>query len=415
MLKSAKTGYLSLSIEAAVLSLMAVGTVFVFSAGANLSTDYNLQHFYSFTTLKQIIFFPLAVIVMYLAAHVDYHRFALAGRSAFKSFSPYLLILSITLLILVLIPGIGVEKNYSRRWLAVHLGPAAISFQPSELAKWALVFFLAAFVDRFADTIKLYRKRFVPACLIAGVTVGLIVTQDFGTAAFIAMLTFAMLLIGRACWWHFLTPLPALAAGFCYVLFSSPHRINRLKAFFFPDMTDNPATYHATQSLIAISTGGIWGKGLGRGISKYGHLPEDTTDFIFAIISEEFGFVGALFVIAVFIALAVLGILVVRRCKDHFGRVLAAGIVFTITTQAAINIGVVTAVLPTKGIPLPFISAGGTSMLLTAAAVGVLLNIARQADEPANTIALPQQAPGSVEVSAAAEPADAELMEGSLV
>ncbi len=174
-------------------------------------------------------------------------------------------------------------------------------------------------------------------------------------------------------------------------------------------MTDNPATYHATQSLIAISTGGIWGKGLGRGISKYGHLPEDTTDFVFAIVAEEFGFVGALFVIAV------LGILVVRRCKDHFGRVLAAGIVFTITTQAAINIGVVTAVLPTKGIPLPFISAGGTSMLLTAAAVGVLLNIARQAGQPAEKIVLPKQVPGSVEVSAAVEPADAELMEGSLV
>jgi cell division protein FtsW len=150
------------------------------------------------------------------------------------------------------------------------------------------------------------------------------------------------------------------------------------------------------------------------GISKYGHLPEDTTDFIFAIISEEFGFVGALFVIAVFIALAVLGILVVRRCKDHFGRVLAAGIVFTITTQAAINIGVVTAVLPTKGIPLPFISAGGTSMLLTAAAVGVLLNIARQADQPAEIVL--EQVPGSVEVSTAVvEPADAELMEGSMV
>jgi cell division protein FtsW len=155
--------------------------------------------------------------------------------------------------------------------------------------------------------------------------------------------------------------------------------MERIAAFINPEQWASTAAYQARQSLIAMGSGGLWGKGLGRGICKYGHLPEDTTDFIFAIIGEELGFVGGMAVIALFILFVWLGILVIVRCQDHFGRLLAAGIVLTIGIQAAVNIGVVTVVLPTKGIPLPFVSAGGSGMLLAAAAVGVLINIARQA------------------------------------
>jgi cell division protein FtsW len=154
--------------------------------------------------------------------------------------------------------------------------------------------------------------------------------------------------------------------------------MRRIIAFLNPDQWTDSAAYQANQSLVALGSGGLWGKGLGRGICKYGHLPEDTTDFIFAIIGEELGFVGNAAVILLFIMLVALGILIVVRCRDQFGRFLAGGIVLAIAIQAALNIGVVTVVLPTKGIPLPFVSAGGTSMLLSAAAVGVLLNIARQ-------------------------------------
>jgi cell division protein FtsW len=134
--------------------------------------------------------------------------------------------------------------------------------------------------------------------------------------------------------------------------------------------------YQANQSLVAIGSGGVWGKGIGQGTCKYGHLPEDTTDFIFAIVGEELGLIGTLGVIALFILFVFLGLAVVMRCRDRFGRLLAAGIVLAVGAQAALNIGVVTVVLPTKGISLPFVSAGGTSMLLSALAVGVLLNIA---------------------------------------
>jgi cell division protein FtsW len=251
------------------------------------------------------------------------------------------------------------------------------------LAKWALVFFLAAFCDNYSDSIKLYWKRFVPICLLAAAVVGLVIVEDFGTAAFIALLSFLMLIIAGVKWWHILTPLPFGVIAFCAALFRSPTRLQRIAAFLNPQKWADSTAYQANQSLIALGSGGLWGKGLGRGICKYGHLPEDTTDFIFAIIGEELGFIGNAAVIGLFIVFVWLGILVIVRCRDRFGRLLAGGIVLTIGIQAAFNIGVVTVVLPTKGIPLPFVSAGGTGMLLSAAAVGVLLNIAKQSTQTA--------------------------------
>jgi cell division protein FtsW len=206
----------------------------------------------------------------------------------------------------------------------------------------------------------------------------LIIIEDFGTAAFISLLGFLMLIIAGVRWWHILTPLPFGLIAFCIALFHSPGRLQRITAFLYPQEWADSANYQPNQSLIALGSGGLWGKGLGMGICKYGHLPEDTTDFIFAIIGEELGFIGAVAVIGLFIIFVWLGILVVVRCRDRFGQLLAGGIVLTIGIQAALNIGVVTVVLPTKGIPLPFVSAGGTSLLLSAVAVGILLNIARQ-------------------------------------
>jgi len=259
-----------------------------------------------------------------------------------------------------------------------------VSFQPSELAKWALVLFLAAICERLRFDIKSYWKGFVPICGVIGIIVGLIVVEDFGTAAFIALLGLLMLVMAGAKWWHILTLLPFGAISFLVVLARSPSRMQRIAAFLSPEKWSDSVAYQANQSLIALGSGGLWGKGLGRGICKYGHLPEDTTDFIFAVIGEELGFVGTAAVIGLFIAFVWLGILVIIRCRDRFGQLLAGGIVLTIAMQAALNIGVVTVVLPTKGIPLPFVSAGGTSMLLSSAAVGVLLNIARQSTrEPA--------------------------------
>jgi cell division protein FtsW len=377
MLTTTENNSLPGCIAMVVVLLMALGTVFVFSAGVNISQDIDLQKFYDFPALRQILFFPLACALLYAASFINYRRFAFTA-SWFKSPIPYLLVLSIALLILVLFPQFGTEINQARRWLRIPAGPITISFQPSELAKWVLIFFLAAFCDKFNDNIKLYWKGFVPLCLLIGVVVGLIIVEDLGTAAFIFLLSFLMLVIAGVRWWHVLTPLPFGVVAFCLALLHSPGRLQRITAFLNPQDLADSANYQPNQSLIALGSGGLWGKGLGMGICKYGHLPEDTTDFIFAIIGEELGFVGNVAIIGLFIVFIWLGILVVVRCRDRFGQMLAAGIVLAIAIQAALNIGVVTVVLPTKGIPLPFVSAGGTSMLLSAVAVGVLLNIAKQ-------------------------------------
>lgn len=366
-------------LEVIVLTLMAIGTVFVFSAGASLAGQFDWKRFYDFTTLKQLFFFPAAVGIMYLFSVLNYRRFRLADIKGWKSLTPYLLGLSILLLVAVLI--FGEERNESKRWLDIAPGPIYISFQPSELAKWVVLIFLAAILDRCREDMKPLFRRFLPICLAPAVIIGLIITQDFGTAAYIALLTLLILWLGGAVWWHFLAPLPVIILGFAAAIFSSPYRIERIKGYINAFLHSQKLPYQADQSLHAIATGGIFGKGLGMGVFKYGHLPEDTTDFIFSVVAEETGFVGAVIIILLFALFLILGLKGVSRCQDFFGRLLGYSIVLCITIQAAVNIGVVTVVLPTKGIPLPFISAGGTSMLLTAAAMGILLNILRQTQE----------------------------------
>jgi len=357
-----------------VLFLMAMGAVMVFSAGASLNYEFDWRRFYDFPSLRQIMFFPVAVVVLFVASLPNYAFWQFRDRW-YNWPTLWLLVLAIILLVLVLIPSIGTEIHEARRWLRVPLGPASVSFQPSELAKWTMVAFMAGACAWLGADIRRFWTRFVPLCLLIGLVCGLIVTQDLGTAVFIGLISFVMLTIAGAKWWHVLMPLPLGVAGFIAALYQEPHRFDRLLAFLYPKLYPVVA-YQADQSLIAIGSGGLLGKGLGQGTCKYGHLPEDTTDFIFAIVGEELGLLGTIGLILLFILFLCLGMLVVLRCRDRFSRLLAAGIVLTIGVQAALNIGVVTVVLPTKGIPLPFVSSGGTSMLLSSAAVGVLLSIA---------------------------------------
>jgi cell division protein FtsW len=358
-----------------ILFLMATGAVMVFSAGANLSYEFELRRFYEYPGLRQIMFFPIAVVVLFAASMPDY-RFWSYDTKWYKWPALWLLVLAVALLVLVLIPSVGTEINQARRWLRIPLGPASVSFQPSELAKWTMVLFLAGACAKLGDSIKLFWTRFLPLCALIALVCGLIITQDLGTTVFIGLISFLMLVIAGARWWHVLMPLPLGIAGFIAVLYYSPHRLDRLLAFLYPERYSDSVAYQANQSLIAIGSGGVLGKGLGQGTCKYGHLPEDTTDFIFSIVGEELGLLGTIGLILLFILFICLGLLVVLRCRDRFARLLATGIVLTIGIQAALNMGVVTVVLPTKGIPLPFVSAGGTSMLLSSAAVGVLLSIA---------------------------------------
>jgi cell division protein FtsW len=366
-----------------VLFLMATGAVMVFSAGADLGYQFEWKRFYDFPGLRQIMFFPIAVVALFAASWPDYRVWSYRTKW-YKWPGFWLLGVAVALLVIVLVPSLGTAINEARRWIRIPLGPISVSFQPSELAKWTMVFFLAGACARSGPNIQRYWTRFLPACALIGVVCGLIVVEDLGTAIFIALVSFLMLIIAGAKWWHVLTPLPFGVAGFIAALYEAPHRFDRLAAFLHPERYADSVAYQANQSLIAIGSGGILGKGLGEGTCKYGHLPEDTTDFIFSIVGEELGLLGTIGIILLLILFVSLGLVVVWRTKDRFGRLLAVGIVLTIGIQAALNIGVVTVVLPTKGIPLPFVSAGGTSMLLSSVAVGILLNLAARTSSANN-------------------------------
>ncbi|MEN6383688.1 MAG: putative peptidoglycan glycosyltransferase FtsW [Phycisphaerales bacterium] len=367
------------------VTLMAIGAIFVFSASARIDIEYNLAKFYNYPEFKQAIFFILAIFVTVLVSFVNYKKLSFNdGKigSWMKNPAVYMIIASILMLVAVLIPGIGIEVNNARRWLRLGAGPITLNFQPSELAKWSMVIFLSGAAALQGKNIRSFFKGFVPPLILIGVVTLLILKEDFGTALFVAFLSLSILFIAGAKWWHFITPAPLLAAAFFFAIIQSPERMERLKSFTqSSDDTAQTSGYQIRQSLIAVSTGGLFGKGLGGGISKYGHLPEDTTDFIFAIVTEELGFVGACMVVFLFLLFIIIGMIIIGRCPDDFGKLLAFGITMAICLQAAVNLGVVTKLLPTKGIALPFISAGGTHLLLTAAAAGLLAAVARRSGE----------------------------------
>lgn len=284
--------------------------------------------------------------------------------------------ISAVLLILVIIPGVGVYLNGSRRWLSV----AGMSFQPSEFAKLAVVLYMATTLTYRGKRIKSLIFGIVPVLLVPGVVFLLILQQpNLSTAGSILITSLVLIIIAGARWRHILLMLiGGIGVGGFYA-WSAPYRRERLLSFTDPFAKMNDEGYQLAQSLIAFGSGGTFGMGLGMGRQKYAYLPYPESDFIFAIVGEDFGFVGCVAVIALFVAFLLCGMRIATRCRDKFGALLAAGITCSITVQAFLNMGVVIGILPTTGLPLPFFSAGGTSISITMAAVGILMNISRTA------------------------------------
>ena len=280
------------------------------------------------------------------------------------------------LLILVIIPGIGKYLNGSRRWLSV----GGISFQPSEIAKLALVLYLATTLTYRGQHIRKLITGVVPVLLVPGVLFLMIMAQpNLSTGGSILIVSLVMILIAGARWRHIsLLTVCGLIVGTAYAL-SAEYRRDRLFSFTDPFAKMSDEGYQLSQSLIAFGSGGLFGMGLGMGRQKYAYLPYPESDFIFAIVGEDFGLLGCLAVIALFVAFMMCGMRIAMNCRDKFGALLAAGITCTITVQAFLNMGVVIGILPTTGLPLPFFSSGGTSISITMAAVGILLNISRTA------------------------------------
>ena len=319
---------------------------------------------------KQLIGVGLGGFLMFLTSRIPY-RFWQRPRVVILALTG-----SFALLVLVLIPGIGVYVNGSRRWLNV----AGLSFQPSELAKIASVLYLASTLSFRLKQVERLWTGILPLLAVPAAMFLLILQQpNLSTAGSIMIVAVLMMLLAGARWKHLsLMGIAGLAVGFAYA-WVEPYRRERLLSFRDPFAQMSDEGYQLSQSLIAIGSGGLFGRGLGQGRQKFSYLPYPESDFIFAIIGEDFGLFGCCVVILLFVAFAVAGMRIALNCQDRYGCLLAAGITVMISVQALINIGVVVGILPTTGLPLPFFSAGGTSISLLMAAVGILFNISRHA------------------------------------
>lgn len=290
-------------------------------------------------------------------------------------------------LILVLIPGIGSVHGGARRW--IRFG-ALVGFQPSEFAKLSMILFLASWASKNRDRMhELVRGFLIPLAAVVGLTGLTVLEPDFGTATFMAILGMMVLAVAGARWVYMAITLVVTAPVLCVLVYLEPYRMKRLLAFMDPWGDSSGAGYHLIQSWIALGSGGVIGKGLGAGYQKLLFLPESSGDFVFAVLGEELGFLGAFGLMMIFGLLTWQGLRVALMAKDHYGRVLSLGVTFMLGYQAAFNMAVALGCVPTKGIALPFISSGGSSVLSSLVAVGLLLSVARRYESEAVFVGRP--------------------------
>ena len=353
---------------AVTLILLGMGTIMVYSSSMHLAE----QRFGSdsFFLVRHVVRVLLGFAVMFIVAKIDYHVW---GRLSL----PFLF-LAVLLLIVVLIPSLPFtagEVKGANRWL--HWGP--LTLQPSEVVKLALVIYLAHSLARRQHYMHAFRKGFLPSFVILCVVCGLILLQpDYGIAITLFTMGLILLFVGKAQIRHLvmlgLTTVPLLGV----LIYLDPNRLKRILVISKWGSDVLGVEYQARQSLISLGSGGLWGLGLGQGRQKLLYLPDAHTDFVFSIIGEELGFLGTMVVMALFLVFLWRGIRAARSAPDLFGFFLAFGISFMVFSIGLIHVGVACAVLPTTGMPLPFISYGGSSILLTLTGVGILLNISKQ-------------------------------------
>jgi cell division protein FtsW len=282
------------------------------------------------------------------------------------------LLLSLVFLIALFIPHFGVSAGGATRWLRV----GRFTFQPSELARFALVIYLAYSLEKKGDRLKDFSIGFLPHVFIPAIFAGLIFKQpDFGSVVILGVLTWLMLFIGGVRIKHLFVMILALVPIGMYLLMSAEYRWKRLLGFIDPWQYPADEGYQIVHSLMAFGTGGIWGAGIGKGYQKLFYLPEPHTDFIFSVIGEELGLIGILVIIGLYAWILIRGIQIAKTTEDPFGSFLAVGLTVAMGLQIVVNMGVALGLLPTKGLTLPFLSYGGTSLLLNMASIGILMNI----------------------------------------
>ncbi len=347
-------------------SLLAIGLVMVYSASA-VWAEYKFHDSFFFAK-RQLLFAGVGLIAMFFIMNIDYW--------IWRDWSKVLLIVCFVLLVLVLIPGIGMVRNGSRSWIGV----GAFSIQPSEFMKLAMIAFLAKYLSENQKNITSFKRGLLPSLMLVFAAFGMIMLQpDLGTGTVMVGTCIAMIFVAGARIIHFVGLGMIGLTGFAALVLSAPYRIKRITSFLNPWEDPLGSGFQIIQSLYAIGPGGLLGLGLGQSRQKFFYLPEPQTDFIFAILAEELGFIGGSLVLLLFSLLLWRGVRIALGAPDLYGSFLAIGIISMIAIQVMINIGVVTGLMPVTGITLPFLSYGGSSLTLMLMAIGVLLNISKHA------------------------------------
>lgn len=347
-----------------VLMLLTVGLIMVFSSSEYATMVRYGDSFYFFK--RQLLWALIGLAGMFFTMNFDYFRL--------KRWIGPIVAIGFILLLAVLIPGVGMVVNGSRRW--INLG--FMAFSPAELVKICLIMFVAFGLSKNSHKLESFQKGLLPYLGVMGVAALMILLQpDLGTAIVLCGTIFIMFFAAGAKIKHLgslgLAGLGAVAAA----IYFEPYRMKRFLAFMDPEADPQGTGYHIIQSLYALGSGGLFGMGLGQSKQKFLYLPENHTDFIFAILGEELGFIGASLVVLLFIMFVWRGLKIAVTSPDPFASLLAAGITSGIALQALINMGVVTGSMPVTGVPLPFISYGGTSLLFTLMGIGIVLNISK--------------------------------------
>lgn len=317
---------------------------------------------------RQLLFGVLpGLILFFFFAKFDYQRL--------KKLGGWIFALSIILLLLVFIPGIG--SNYgthAKSWLTVF----GYSFQPAEFAKLGLVVFLSFLISR-SRNLDDFKTGFLPALCIGMIPVLLVIAQpDIGTVAILFAILFGLLFVGRANIWHIIVLALCGVIALGVMVWVAPYRTARLTVFLHPELDPQGIGYHTNLAFLTIGSGGIFGKGFGRSLQKFQYLPEVSADSIYAVIAEEMGFIFAVGLVALLLFIAWRGILIAKKSPDEFGRLLVSGIIIWLITQSFLNIGAMAGVVPLTGVPLPFVSYGGTALMTAVAAVGIIVNVSKK-------------------------------------
>ncbi len=347
-------------------ALVAIGLIIVFSAsGVMAETRYGDSGFF---LKRQSVWLLLGIVAMHWVSRWDYDMW--------KTLTPYVLGVTLVLLILVLMPMLGTQVNGARRWIRV----AWVSVQPGELAKLSVVLYLASFLARKEGDMTHFGRGLLPPVLVVGMLAGLVLLEpDMGTSVVMTVLLLGLLFVGGARL-PYLVGLTGILCGLAYLLImQSGYRRRRLLNFLDPWQDPIDAGFQLTQSFVALGNGGVFGVGLGEGRQKLFFLPEAHSDFVLALVGEELGFAGTGLLIGLFVVLIVRGFHIASRAPDTFGRHLAYGVTLLLGVQVVINMGVVSGLLPTKGLTLPLVSYGGSSLIVTLVAIGILLSVSRLA------------------------------------